>query len=242
MNDADDRRDEQQALWSELDAYVNASCLSRDASVLAHLDAAQATSDAAGLPRIQVSAAMGKQLALLVRALRAERVLEIGTLGGYSTIWLASGLGAGGRVVTLELSERHAAVASENIARAGFADRVEVVVGPALASLEQMETADSGGDARGGDAFDVVFIDADKENSRPYLEHALRLTRPGGLIIVDNVIRDGRVLDGTTDDASVLGVRAMYDYIAGEPRLSATAVQTVGEKGHDGVLLAMVGA
>ena len=237
MDDADDRRDDQQALWSELDAYVNASCFSRDAALLEHLDAAQAASDAAGLPKIQVSAGMGKQLALLVLASRAERVLEIGTLGGYSTIWLASGLDARGRVVTLELSERHAAVAAANIARAGFADRVEVVVGAALGSLEQMGARG----ASGGEAFDVVFIDADKENSRPYLEHAVRLTRPGGLIIVDNVIRDGRVLDGATDDASVLGVRDMYDYIAGEPRLSATAVQTVGEKGHDGFLLGVVG-
>ena len=229
-----------------MDAYVNNACLRDERRLLERLNGAASASEAAGLPPIAVSEAMGRHLSLLARACGARHVLEIGTLGGYSTIWLASVVGAGGRVVSLELDEHRAAVARANIARAGLADRVEVVVAPAIVTLDRMRSdveSSTGSSAEQAPVlFDFVFIDADKEHCREYLHAAVELTRPGGLIVVDNVIRDGRVLDEATDDQSVRGVRDMFDYVAGERRLASAAIQTVGSKGHDGYLLGIVQA
>ncbi len=172
-------------------------------------------------------------LHLLARIAGARKALEIGALGGYSTIWIARALPAGGRLITLEADERHASVARANVARAGLADKVEVRVGAALDSLPGIE-------AEGLAPFDFVFIDADKENNANYLAWALRLSRPGTTIVVDNVVRDGRILDASSRDSDVVGVREMFEMMKGEPRLSATAVQTVGVKGYDGFALAVV--
>jgi predicted O-methyltransferase YrrM len=190
--------------------------------------AARAANAAAGLPAIDVSPLQGRLLELLARAVGARRVLEIGTLGGYSTLWLARAVAPDGRVVSLELSEAHAAVARANLAAAGFADVAEVVAGPALDSLAAL-----------GGTFDLVFIDADKQRHDAYFEAALRLSRPGTLIVADNVVRDGAVLapDG---DPGAEGVRRLVDRLAGAPDVLATAVQTVGVKGWDGFLLALV--
>ena len=192
-----------------------------------------AANAAAGLPAIDVSPAQGKLLKLLARMCCARRILEVGTLGGYSTIWLARALPADGWLVTLELEPRHAAVARENIARDGFAAQVELRLGrPAdtLAALE-MERAEP---------FDLIFIDADKPSNPAYLRHALALARPGGIVIVDNVVRAGRVLDTSGADAAIAGTRDAFDLIAAEPRLDATALQMVGSKGWDGFILARV--
>jgi predicted O-methyltransferase YrrM len=192
------------------------------------LAAARHESDEAGLPAIAVSAVQGKFLSVLARAVGARRILEIGTLGGYSTIWLARGLADGGRLITLEYSPRHAEVARANLARAGLADVVEVRVGRALDSLPRLE----------GQTFDLVFIDADKAPYARYLDWAVRLTRPGALIIGDNVVRQGRILDrGANADAD--GVRAFLEAIAADPRLEGTALQTVGVKGWDGLAVAV---
>lgn len=190
---------------------------------------ALAANAASGLPDIDVSPAQGRMLHLLARIAGARRILEIGTLGGYSTIELARALPADGRLVTLELEPHHAEVAHENLARAGLADRVEVLVGPAAATLATLTGP-----------FDFVFIDADKPSNPLYLREALRLTRLGGTIVVDNVIREGQVLDPDSDDDRVVGTRALFDAIAAEPRLTATAVQTVGIKKWDGFVLAVV--
>ncbi|MES2753045.1 MAG: O-methyltransferase [Pseudomonadota bacterium] len=195
------------------------------------LDAVLAANAAAGLPAIDVSAAQGKFLHLLVRATGAVRVLEVGTLGGYSTIWLARALPAGGRLVTLEVDPHHAAVAIRNIACAGLADLIDVIVAPAADSLASMDASAP---------FDLIFIDADKEGNVGYLREAIRLARPGATIVVDNVVREGDVLDAASDDPKVVGTRALYDAVATEPRLSATVVQTVGAKKWDGFLLAVV--
>ena len=188
---------------------------------------------AAGLPAIDVSPAQGKFLHLLARITGARRILEVGTLGGYSTIWLARALQDGGRLVTLEIDPHHADVARRNIADAGLADRVEIRVGPAAETLAAMEHS-------GAEPFDLVFIDADKPSNPIYLRHALALTRPGSVIIVDNVVRGGRVLDAASPDAAVQGTRALFDAVAAEPRLDATALQTVGLKGWDGFVIALV--
>jgi predicted O-methyltransferase YrrM len=216
-----------QADWPEIDRYFDGRLLTPDPM----LDAANAAAHAAGLPDIQVAPNQGKLLQLLALAVRAQRVLEIGTLAGYSTIWLARALSKGGRVVTLEADPKHAAVARENIERAGLAGTVEVVLGPALETLPTLQPKPP---------FDLVFIDADKSSSAAYFEHALRLSRPGSLIVVDNVVRSGRVVDANSGDASVEGVRRLVELVASEPRVSATALQTVGCKGHDGFLLALV--
>ncbi len=201
------------------------------------LDRALAASAAAGLPEIQVTPSHGKQLMLLAKAIAARRVLEIGTLGGYSTIWLARGLAPGGRLVTLELEERHAAVARANLAEAGFGDTVEVIVGQALETLPTLAS-------RGVEPFDLVFIDANKDASAAYFDWAVRLARPGAVIIVDNVIREGAVLERESTDPRVLGIRRLVAQLGAElgadPRVEATIIQTVGEKGHDGYLLAVV--
>ncbi|MFF3627939.1 O-methyltransferase [Streptomyces sp. NPDC002164] len=217
------------ARWTEVDDYFNGLLLGPDEA----LDAAVAASDEAGLPAIQVAANQGKLLHLLARLRGARTVLEIGTLGGYSTIWLARALPEGGRVVTLEADPAYAEVARANIARAGLAHVVDVRVGPALDTLPELA-------AEGQGPFDVVFIDADKPSNPDYLAWSLRLTRPGSLIIADNVVRDGEVVDGGSDDPKVRGVRRFTELVAAEPTLSATALQTVGAKGYDGLMLALV--
>lgn len=193
------------------------------------LDWVIAANAAAGLPGIDVSPAQGKFLALLVRITGAVRVLEIGTLGGYSTLWMASALPEGGRIITLEAEPLHARVARENIARAGHAGRVEVIEGPAVESLARLEGP-----------FDLIFVDADKPSNPDYLRAALRLSRKGTVIVLDNVVRGGGVVDAESRDPSIIGTRAAFDMIAREPRLTATAIQTVGAKGWDGFAIMTV--
>jgi predicted O-methyltransferase YrrM len=221
-------------LWNAVDDYIEERLLERDPV----LEAALADSEAAGLPPIAVTPSQGKLLALLVRMHGARRVLELGTLGGYSTIWLARALPAGGRLVTLELDDGFAQVARRNLERAALTDVVDLRVGPALETLAEMHAAQER-------PFDFVFIDADKANNPGYLEWALRLTRPGSVILTDNVVRAGAILDPEGDDptvgnAGVMGIRRFYDMLAAEPRVSATAIQTVGAKGHDGFVLGIV--
>ena len=220
-----------EAVWTAVDAVFNQALLADDPI----LTAALASSRAAGLPAIAVAPNQGKMLHLMARMVGARRILEVGTLGGYSTIWLARALPADGRLVSLEIDPAHAAVARANLAQAGLADRAEVRVGPALDNLPILA-------AEGGAPFDLVFIDADKPNNLGYFDWALKLTRPGGLIVVDNVARGGAVADPDSQDPNVLGVRRLLDRIAAEPRVSATAVQTVGDKGYDGFLMALVTA
>ncbi|KWK51306.1 methyltransferase [Burkholderia stagnalis] len=219
-----------QDLWTQMDAYFSATLVPSDAA----LDAALAASEAAGLPAINVAPNQGKLLQLLATIRGARRILEVGTLGGYSTIWLARALPPGGRLVTLELNPEHAKVATQNIARAGFAEVVSVVVGSAAASLAQLVEADA-------EPFDFIFIDADKENNAVYLDAALKLSRPGTVIVVDNVVRQGRVADPDNHDPDVAGVREGFRFIAAQPRLTTTAVQTVGLKGWDGFAISIVG-
>ena len=195
------------------------------------LTAARERGAAAGMPAIEVSAQHGKLLFLLATAMRASRVLEIGTLAGYSTIQLARGVGAGGRVVTLEYEPAHAEVARQNLARAGVDDRVEVIVGAALDTLPTLLE---------GEAFDLIFIDADKENNIAYVEWAIKLGRAGSIIVVDNIARFGRVLDPAPDDIQSRAVRDMLEIMGANPRLDAAAIQTVGTKGWDGFAVAIV--
>ena len=216
-------------LWDAVDDYFTAHLSPGDEA----LTAALRDSDAAGLPQVSVTAPQGKLLQLLAQIQGARRILEIGTLGGYSTIWLARALPADGRLVSLEYSGRHAEVAVRNIARAGLAERVEVRVGPALESLPKLAEEDPA-------PFDLVFVDADKANNPHYLEWALKLTRPGSLVVVDNVVRGGRVADADSTAPDVRGTRAAIELIGAHPRLSGTAVQTVGSKGYDGFALACV--
>jgi predicted O-methyltransferase YrrM len=216
------------ATGAQVDAWIEATLLDSDPT----LAAALAANAAAGLPAIDVSPAQGKMLHLLARMTGAARILEIGTLGGYSTIWLARALPAGGRLVTLELELHHAEVAQGNLAGAGVADRVEVRVGPAIDTLRAMIAA-------GEPSFDLIFVDADKPGNVDYLHAALALSRPGTVLIFDNVVRDGAVIDSASTDASVQGTRALYEAIAADPRIDATAIQTLGTKGWDGFLLAI---
>lgn len=218
-----------QEQWTEIDRYFGAALIPPDPV----LDGALEASDAAGLPQVSVSPPQGKLLMLLAMLMGARNVLEIGTLGGYSTIWLARALPEGGRVVTLEVEPKHAEVARANLARAGLADRVDVRVGRAVDTLPRVA-------AEGLGPFDLVFIDADKPSNPDYLAWALRLSRPGTLIVADNVVRGGAVVDPDSEDASVHGVRRMTEMIAADPRLTATAIQTVGGKGWDGFVFAMV--
>ena len=197
------------------------------------LEAALAASAAAGLPAINVSPVQGKLLHLLARAIGARNVLEIGTLGGYSTIWLARALPDGGRLISLEADAKHAEVARANIARAGLEDKVEVRLGMALDLLPGLA-------AESREPFDFVFIDADKPNNAAYFDWALKLSRPGSIIVVDNVVRDGDVIDAASDSPTVQGVRRFLERLAAEPRVSATAIQTVGTKGYDGFAIALV--
>ncbi|MFJ8721215.1 O-methyltransferase [Streptomyces sp. NPDC093269] len=218
-----------QELWDDVDAYFT-TLLSPADEVLA---AALRDSEAAGLPPINVAPNQGKLLQLLALIQGARRVLEIGTLGGYSTIWLGRALPADGRLVTLEYDATHAEVARRNLARAGLDSIAEVRVGPALESLPKLAEEQP-------PPFDLVFIDADKVNNAHYVKWALELTRPGSLIVLDNVVRGGRVTEADSEDPSVLGTRAALELMASHPRLSGTAVQTVGSKGHDGFALARV--
>lgn len=215
--------------WRAVDDYIAGR-------LIAPAERQQATLEAnkeAGLPPIDVSAPQGKLLHLLASAIGARRVLEIGTLGGFSTIWLARALAAGGRVVTVEFDPRHAEVARANVAHAGVADRVDLRLGAALDVLPKIES-------EGGAPFDLSFIDADKANNAAYFNWALKLSRPGALIVVDNVVRDGAVADAATQEDGALGARRLFDAVAAEPRVTATAVQTVGSKGWDGFLIALV--
>ncbi|MFC4950902.1 O-methyltransferase [Pseudonocardia sp. GCM10023141] len=212
-------------VWTAVDDYWNGHLLAPDAA----LDAALAANTAAGLPPIDVSAAQGKLLNLLARSIGAQRILEVGTLGGYSTIWLARALPAGGSLITCEIDKAHAEVAESNVARAGLADVVDVRVGPALDTLATLDGP-----------FDLAFIDADKVSNTEYFQHALRLSRPGGMIIVDNVVRAGKVVDAASTEPSVVGTRRFAEAIAAEPRVDATAIQTVGAKSYDGFVLAVV--
>jgi predicted O-methyltransferase YrrM len=227
-----------QELWSAVDDYIVEHLIEPDPA----LDAALTDSAAAGLPPIAVTPNLGKLLQLILRLAGARTVLELGTLGGYSTIWLAGALPADGRLVTLEANPDYAALAQANIERAGYDELVEVRVGPALETLPLLEEEGAG-------PFDAVFIDADKKNNPGYLEWALRLSRPGTLIVVDNVVRAGAVLDADAEDPSgggietTRGVRRTYEMLAagvGGGAITATAVQTVGSKGHDGFVLAIV--
>jgi predicted O-methyltransferase YrrM len=218
-----------QARWTALDDYFSQQLHPSDEA----LDAARREGEDAGLPPHQVSACQGAFLALLVQVQGAARVLEIGTLGGESAIWMARSLPSHGRLISLEIDPERAKVARRNLARAGLQERVEVRTGDARHSLSQLL-------AEGSGPFDFVFIDADKPSNPNYLSWALRLTRPGSLIVVDNVVRNGAVCDRESDDPSVRGVRAMIEQISREPRLRAAALQTVGSKGYDGFLLARV--
>lgn len=214
--------------WAEVDRYIVDSLVEDEAGA-----AALGANAAAGLPAIDVSPPQAKFLHLLARTAGARRVLEIGTLGGYSTLWLARAVGPAGRVVTLEFEPRHATVARENLERAGVADRVDIRVGAALDNLPGLADEDA-------EPFDFVFIDADKVNNSNYVLWALRLTRPGSAIVVDNVVRNGGLADEHSDDPAVQAGRELVDLLAAEPSLDATIVQTVGAKGWDGFAYAVV--
>ena len=220
-----------QEQWNKVDHYISDLLVPADAA----LDEALAASTKAGLPAINVAPNQGKLLHLLARIQGAKSILEIGTLGGYSTIWLARALPADGRLVTLEYDPKHAEVARSNIARAGLERVVEVRVGKALELLPGLQ-------AEGARPFDLVFIDADKENIPHYFSWALKLARRGSVIIVDNVVRNGAVADANTSDVNVQGVRRFNELVSREPRVSATAIQTVGSKGYDGFALVLVTA
>ncbi|MEU5156825.1 O-methyltransferase [Glycomyces sp. NPDC021274] len=218
-----------QSQWTEVDAFLSSLLVGEDDT----LAEATAAAQRAGLPPISVSAAQGKLLYLLAKTLGAKRVLEIGTLGGYSAIWMARALPKDGHLVSLEYSPRHAEVASGNIARAGLVGIVEIRVGAAAESLPKLA-------AEGGEPFDMVFIDADKGGYPDYLDWSLQLTRPGGLIVADNVVRGGAVADGLSRDPNVQGVRSYLEKVAADPRLEGTVMQTVGVKGYDGLSIARV--
>jgi predicted O-methyltransferase YrrM len=215
--------------WTAVDEYIADSLIGDDPALEAALD----NNRKRGLPAIDVSPAQGKLLYLLARMIGAKRILEVGTLGGYSTIWLARALPADRTVVTLELEQRHADVARANLERAGLSSRVELHVGPARDTLAKLAKA-------GGEPFDLVFIDADKPNNRHYLSSALKLSRPGTVIVCDNVVRDGDVIDTSGRDPNVEGARAAFAFIGKEKRLDGTAIQTVGVKGYDGFAIAIV--
>jgi predicted O-methyltransferase YrrM len=215
--------------WTAVDRYITDLLVPPDPA----LDGALAASAAAGLPPIAVSPPQGKLLHLLARVHGAQSVLELGTLGAYSTIWLARALPADGRLLTLESDPRYAEVARQNIERACLQERVELHVGAALDTLPQIA-------AEGRGPFDLVFIDADKQNTPDYFTWALRLTRPGSVIVTDNVIRDGAVIDPEPEDPRIAGMRRFHELLAAESRVSATIIQTVGSKGYDGFAVALV--
>jgi predicted O-methyltransferase YrrM len=216
-------------LWTAVDRYLGDLLAPGDPA----LEEALVASATAGLPAINVSPVQGKLLHLLARAIGARNILEVGTLGGYSTIWLARALPEGGRLISLEADPRHAEVARANIARAGLQAIVEVRLGMALDTLPGLA-------AERTEPFDFVFIDADKPNNEAYFDWALKLSRPGSIIVVDNVVREGEVIDADSDSSTVQGVRRLLERLAAEPRVGATAIQTVGAKGYDGFAIALV--
>lgn len=218
-----------QQQWAAVDNYIARALVKPDSS----LELAIRDSNVAGLPPINVAASQGKFLHLLARSIQAKRILEIGTLGGYSTIWLARALPKDGHLITLEVDPKHAEVAKVSMARAEVASKVELRLGLANETLAQLVEEKAG-------PFDLIFIDADKQNCAEYFTWALKLSRPGSLIIVDNVIRDGEVIRADSEDDKVQGVRRLYDLVEKESRVSATALQTVGIKGYDGFLIALV--
>ena len=218
-----------QKKWEEVDRYITGLLVKPDAV----LEAALEDSAAADLPGINVTAAQGKLLSLLARLQGARNILEIGTLGGYSTIWLARALPSDGQLITLEVDPKHAEVARANIARAGLTERVELRLGRALDTLPKL--ADEG-----RAPFDLIFIDADKPGNADYFRWAVKLARRGTLIIVDNVVREGEVVNARSDDPAVQGTRRLNEAMAAEPRVSVTTIQTVGSKGYDGLALALV--
>jgi predicted O-methyltransferase YrrM len=218
-----------QKKWTEVDDYIASLLIPPDAA----LDGALKASDEAGLPSINVSANQGKLLMLFARMLNARNILEIGTLGGYSTIWMARGLAEGGRLITLEYEPRHAEVAMANLVRAGLSDRVEIRVGRAGDTLPKLVEEGRG-------PFDLVFIDADKQGYTEYLEWSMKLSRRGTVIVADNVVRNGAIIDPASSDEMVQGIRRFNRALAAEKRLSATEIQTVGSKGYDGLAIATV--
>jgi predicted O-methyltransferase YrrM len=215
--------------WTAVDDYITDLLVQPDAA----LEHVQAAAHAAGLPAISVAPNQGKLLELLARMVGARRVLEIGTLAGYSTIWLARGMAEGGQVVTLELEARHAEVARASFVRAGVSAMIDLRVGRASDSLADLT-------AERGAPFDLIFIDADKVNIPDYFAAALRLSRVGSVIVVDNVVRDGALVDAASSDPNVVGVRRLHEMLSVEPRVSATTIQTVGSKGYDGLTVAVV--
>ena len=216
-------------IWNAVDKFIADQFLEDDPALTATL----AASETAGMPPIQVAPLQGKLLMMLSRAMGARKILEIGTLGGYSTIWLARGLSEGGGLITLDHHAAYAEIARDNIANAGLGDKVEIRVGKALDTLPTLE-------AEGAGPFDLVFIDADKPNTPDYFDWAVKLSRPGGLIIVDNVVREGAVLEEKSENPNVKGLREFYVRAAADPRVTATAFQTVGDKGHDGLAIVLV--
>jgi predicted O-methyltransferase YrrM len=222
---------ENEALWTAVDKYITDMLVPSDPA----LDAALEASNAAGLPPIAVTPAQGKLLHLLARLLGARRILEIGTLGGYSTIWLGRALPEDGQLITLESEPKHAEVARANISRAGLSGLVDLRVGNALEILPQIA-------AEGGGSFDLTFIDADKRSIPAYFQFALKLSRKGSLIIVDNVVREGRVIDSRSHDPDIQGIRRFNQLVGGETRVLVTAIQTIGAKGYDGFAIALVTA
>jgi predicted O-methyltransferase YrrM len=216
-------------LWKKVDAFYTDALVPADSA----LDAALAANRKAELPAIDVTPLQGKFLELMIRATGARRVLEIGTLGGYSTIWIARAVGVEGKVITLELVKRHAEIAQRNLDNAGLADRVELRVGPASEWLAALV-------AEGSGPFDFIFIDADKAGYPDYIQWSLKLSRPGTVIVADNVVRDGKVIDPDNPDPNIQGVRRFTELVAREPRLSTTVLQTVGAKGYDGFAIAVV--
>lgn len=215
--------------WAAVDDYLTDLFVPADAT----LDQALRVSQAAGLPSIQVSPLQGKLLHLLAKSIAARRILEIGTLGGYSTIWLARALPPEGLLITLELDPKHAAVARENLAGAGVSERVEIHLGQALESLARLVEENQ-------PPFDLIFIDADKPNYPAYFDWSLKLSHPGTLIVADNIIRKGRIIEAQSEDANVQGMRRFLERVAAEPRVTVTALQTVGSKGYDGFALILV--
>ena len=218
-----------QALWTAVDRYIVESLIPSDPILEESLRA----NAEAHLPSIDVAPNQGKLLHLLARIQGSRRILEIGTLGGYSTIWLARALPPDGKLVTLEVDPNHAAVATANIQRAGLSSKVELRLGPALESLSQLH-------AEASPPFDLIFIDADKPNNPAYLEWSLRLSRPGTIIVCDNVVREGGIIDPDSTDPMIQGTRHLFELLTANPRIDATCLQTVGSKGHDGFILAVV--
>lgn len=218
-----------QETWAAVDRYFGDQLSPHDEALVACIEANRE----AGLPSIDVPALLGKFLHLMVRISGARNVLEIGTLGGYSTIWMARALPSGGQLVTLEIDPHHAEIARQNLEHAGVLDRVEITIGPAIDAMKALYDG-------AAPPFDLVFIDADKKSLPDYLDWSIKLSRPGTILIVDNVVRDGKVLDPASSDADIQGVRRMTERIAANPRLSATAIPTVGARGYDGFAMAVV--